>query len=244
MPGRVQDKVCVVTGAAAGIGRAVAGRLAQEGGRVALADIDVEGAERAAAEIPGSAAFGVDVTDAASVEALYAAVRDRFGAVDVCHNNAGILLPDDTDPPTTDLDVWLGYTLGREGTQPFAVLRDGEVVGSTSYMSLAPEHRRVEIGNTWMNPSTWNTGANVEAKYLLLRHAFEEVGCRRVEFKTDAKNERARRALAAIPAEFEGIHRKHMVVRDGERRDSAWYAVIDDDWPAVKTALERRLETR
>jgi len=145
---------------------------------------------------------------------------------------------------TTDLDVWLGYTLGREGTQPFAVLRDGEVVGSTSYMSLAPEHRRVEIGNTWMNPSTWNTGANVEAKYLLLRHAFEEVGCRRVEFKTDAKNERARRALAAIPAEFEGIHRKHMVVRDGERRDSAWYAVIDDDWPAVKTALERRLERR
>jgi N-acetyltransferase len=145
---------------------------------------------------------------------------------------------------TTDLDVWLGYTLGREGTQPFAVLRDGEVVGSTSYMSLAPEHRRVEIGNTWMNPATWNTGANVEAKYLLLRHAFEEVGCRRVEFKTDAKNERARRALAAIPAEFEGIHRKHMVVRGGERRDSAWYAVIDDDWPAVKAALERRLERR
>ena len=106
MPGRVQDKVCVVTGAAAGIGRAVAGRLAQEGGRVALADIDVEGAERAAAEIPGSAAFGVDVTDSASDEARNAEVRDRVGSVDVCHNNAGILLPDDTDPPTTDLDVW------------------------------------------------------------------------------------------------------------------------------------------
>ena len=116
--------------------------------------------------------------------------------------------------------------------QPFAVLRDGRVVGSTSYMSLAPEHLRLEIGNTWMNPSTWGTGANVEAKYLLLRHAFEVVGCRRVEFKTDALNERARAALAALPAEFEGIHRKHMIVRDGERRDSAWYAVIDDDWPA------------
>jgi RimJ/RimL family protein N-acetyltransferase len=87
----------------------------------------------------------------------------------------------------------------------------------------------------------WNTGANVEAKYLLLRHAFETVGCRRVEFKTDAKNERARRALAALPAEFEGIHRKHMVVRGGERRDSAWYAVIDDDWPEVKATLEERL---
>ena len=98
--------MCVVTGAAAGIGRAVAGRLAQEGGRVALADIDLAGAERAAAEIPGAAAFPVDVTDPAAVEALYAAVRERFGSIDVCHNNAGILLADDTDPPATELDVW------------------------------------------------------------------------------------------------------------------------------------------
>jgi len=143
---------------------------------------------------------------------------------------------------TTDLDVWLGYTLGNESMQPFAVLRDGEVVGSTSYMSLAPEHLRLEIGNTWLHPSTWGTGANVEAKYLLLRHAFEDIGCRRVEFKTDALNERARAALAALPAQFEGIHRKHMLVRGGERRDSAWYAVIDDDWPQVRVALERRLE--
>jgi RimJ/RimL family protein N-acetyltransferase len=142
---------------------------------------------------------------------------------------------------TTDPEIWLEHTLGSDVMQPFAVLRNGEVVGSTSYMSLAPEHRRLEIGNTWMSPSAWNTGANVEAKYLLLRHAFEVVGCRRVEFKTDAKNERARRALAALPAEFEGIHRKHMIVRGGERRDSAWYAVIEDDWPEVKAALERRL---
>ena len=143
---------------------------------------------------------------------------------------------------TTDLDVWLGYTLGNETMQPFAILRDGEVVGSTSYMSLAPEHLRLEIGNTWLHPSTWGTGANVEAKYLLLRHAFEDIGCRRVEFKTDALNDRARAALAALPAQFEGIHRKHMLVRGGERRDSAWYAMIDDDWPDVKAALERRLE--
>ena len=145
---------------------------------------------------------------------------------------------------TTDPDVWLGYTLGNEAMQPFAVLRDCIVVGSTSYMSLAPEYRRLEIGNTWLNPSTWGTGANVEAKYLLLRHAFEELGCHRVEFKTDALNERARAALAALPAEFEGIHRKHMLVREGERRDSAWYAVIDDDWPDVRAALERRLEKK
>jgi N-acetyltransferase len=145
---------------------------------------------------------------------------------------------------TTDPEVWLGYTLGNEEMQPFAVLHDGQVVGSTSYMSLAPEHLRLEIGNTWLNPSMWDTGANVEAKYLLLRHAFEVVGCRRVEFKTDASNDRARAALAALPAEFEGIHRKHMLVRGGERRDSAWYAVIDDDWPEVRSALERRIEAK
>ena len=144
---------------------------------------------------------------------------------------------------TRDVEAWIADALRRsDDRQPFAVLHDGSVVGSTSYMSLAPEHRRLEIGNTWMNPSMWSTGANVEAKYLLLRHAFEVVGCLRVEFKTDALNERARGALAALPAEFEGIHRRHMLVRGGERRDSAWYAVIDDDWQEVRLALERRLE--
>jgi N-acetyltransferase len=143
---------------------------------------------------------------------------------------------------TRDVDAWIADALRpSDDRRPFAVLRGGEVAGSTSYMSLAPEHRRLEIGNTWLNPSAWGTGANTEAKYLLLRHAFEEAGALRVEFKTDAKNERARAALAAIPAEFEGIHRQHMVVRGGERRDSAWYAVIVEDWPAVRAALEARL---
>jgi len=145
---------------------------------------------------------------------------------------------------TTDLDAWLEHTRGTAWLHPFAVLKDGKVVGSTSYLMQEPVHLRVEIGNTWNNPSTWNSGVNVEAKYLLMRHAFEDLGLRRVEFKTDAKNERARRALAALPAEFEGIHRKHMVVRGGERRDSAWYAVIDDDWPAVKAALESRIQAK
>jgi RimJ/RimL family protein N-acetyltransferase len=143
---------------------------------------------------------------------------------------------------TRDVDAWIGDALSANpDRQPFAVLRDGEVAGSTSYMSLAPEHRRLEIGNTWLNSSAWGTGANTEAKYLLLRHAFEDAGALRVEFKTDAKNERARAALAAIPAEFEGIHRQHMLVRGGERRDSAWYAVIAEDWPSVRAALEARL---
>ena len=99
----------------------------------------------------------------------------------------------------------------------------------------------LEIGYSWVTPAAWGSGANTEAKLLLLAHAFEGLGCLRVEFKTDARNERSRAALAAIPATFEGVFRKHMLVRGGERRDSAWYSVIDDDWPAVKAALETRV---
>ncbi len=123
----------------------------------------------------------------------------------------------------------------------FAHYFDGELVGHTSYLNVHPEDRVVEIGNTWITPSAWGTGANTEAKYLLLKHAFEDEGFLRVEFKTDATNARARAALAALGAEFEGVFRKHMVVRGGERRDSAWYAVIDDDWRFVKVGLEERL---
>jgi RimJ/RimL family protein N-acetyltransferase len=116
---------------------------------------------------------------------------------------------------TTDVEAWIEYVLAATDMYPFAVLKDGVVVGSTSYLNVVPEHRRLEIGNTWNNPSTWGTGVNTEAKYLLLGHAFETLGMQRVEFKTDAKNERARAALAAIPAQFEGIHSRHMVVRGG-----------------------------
>jgi RimJ/RimL family protein N-acetyltransferase len=114
-------------------------------------------------------------------------------------------------------------------------------IGSTRYLSLRPEHRSVEIGWTWLHPSAWGTGANVEAKYLQLRHAFDAWGCRRVEFKTDASNDRSCGALAALGATFEGIHRQHMLVRGGENRDSAWYSVTDVDWPAIEPKLDRRL---
>jgi RimJ/RimL family protein N-acetyltransferase len=142
---------------------------------------------------------------------------------------------------TRDTEAWIAAALATTEMHHFAVIMDGAVVGSTSYLNVFPEHLRLEIGNTWNTPSAWGTGANTDAKYLLLGHAFETLGARRVEFKTDAKNARARAALAAIPAEFEGIHRKHMIVRDGARRDSAWYAVIDDDWPEARSALERRI---
>jgi RimJ/RimL family protein N-acetyltransferase len=93
-----------------------------------------------------------------------------------------------------------------------------------------------------MASRVWGTGANTETKLLLLEHAFETLGCMRVEFKTNAKNERARAALAALPARFEGISAKHMLVQDGDVRDSAWYAVTDDDWPETKAALRARLD--
>jgi RimJ/RimL family protein N-acetyltransferase len=124
---------------------------------------------------------------------------------------------------------------------PLVTLRHGDVVGSTRFLALRPEHESVEIGWTWLHPDAWGTGANTEAKLLQLRHAFESWGCRRVELKTDALNERSRAALLAIGATFEGIHRKHMLVRGGENRDSAWYSVTDDDWPAVRAHLEARL---
>jgi RimJ/RimL family protein N-acetyltransferase len=129
---------------------------------------------------------------------------------------------------------------------PFAVVlrRTGKPVGSTRYMSLRPEHRGLEIGYTWNATSAWGAGVNVEAKLLLLERAFEELGCIRVEFKTDALNERARGALEALPARFEGIFRNHMIVRDGVRRDSAWYAITDAEWPAVRANLERRLREK
>ena len=128
------------------------------------------------------------------------------------------------------------------GTEiPFVTFCRDEVVGSTRFLALRPEHRSVEIGWTWLHASAWGTGANIEAKLLQLQHAFEEWNCRRVEFKTDASNERSRGALAALGATFEGVHRKHMLVRGGENRDSAWFSVIDDEWPVVRARLEARL---
>jgi RimJ/RimL family protein N-acetyltransferase len=123
----------------------------------------------------------------------------------------------------------------------FAHFFDGELVGHTSYLNVNEADRVVEIGNTWLTPAAWGTGANTEAKYLLLRHAFEDEGFLRVEFKTDATNARARAALAGLPSTFEGVFRRHMLVRGGERRDSAWYAVIDEDWRLVKIGLEEKL---
>lgn len=133
---------------------------------------------------------------------------------------------------------------GREGV--FVVRRraDGTVVGSSRYLNVRPADRVVEIGWTWFNPAAWRSGVNLETKLLLLGHAFDELGCVRVEFKTDARNERSRAALAALPAQFEGVLRNHMIVPGVGQRDSAYFSVIDAEWPAVRANLERRLAAR
>jgi N-acetyltransferase len=139
-------------------------------------------------------------------------------------------------------DALAASSAGTEAAFATVDVATGEPIGSTRYLALRPEHRGLEVGWTWLAPSRWQTGANVEAKLLMLEHAFERLGCLRVEFKTDSRNERSRAALAALPARFEGIFRKHMLVRGGERRDSAYYSIVDDEWPEVRENLGRRID--
>jgi RimJ/RimL family protein N-acetyltransferase len=150
--------------------------------------------------------------------------------------------------PRTEADLrdWAATTLRARdaGAEfPFATIEaaTGRPIGSSRYLNIALEHRRLEIGWTWLAPAWQRTGANREAKLLMLTHAFEMLGCRRVEFKTDSNNEPSRTALLGIGATFEGIFRKHMVMPGDGVRHSAWYSVIDDEWPAVKARLEESL---
>jgi RimJ/RimL family protein N-acetyltransferase len=143
-------------------------------------------------------------------------------------------------------DEWFDQALANAAAHSeftFATVRrsDGVVIGSSRYLSFRAADHGLEIGYTLVSPAAWGSGANSEAKLLMLEHAFERLGCVRVEFKTDARNERARAALAALPSSFEGIFRKHMLMFGGRWRDSAWYAISDDDWPQTKLRLQQRL---
>jgi RimJ/RimL family protein N-acetyltransferase len=111
-------------------------------------------------------------------------------------------------------------------------------VGSTSYMNIDHHHRRLEIGGTWITPAWQRSAINTEAKYLQLRHAFETLGCIRVEFKTDSLNTKSRQALARIGATEEGTFRNHMVMPNGRIRHSVYFSITNDEWPRVKAHLE------
>ena len=150
--------------------------------------------------------------------------------------------------PTTEADIraWAASTIRArdEGTElPFATVdaASGRPIGSSRYLNIVLEHRRLEIGWTWVAPQWQRSGANREAKLLMLEHAFDRLGCRRVEFKTDANNVKSREALLGIGARFEGIFRNHMVTPGGGTRHSAWYSVIDEEWPEVRATLEAKL---
>jgi RimJ/RimL family protein N-acetyltransferase len=127
------------------------------------------------------------------------------------------------------------------GELPFVTVerRTGRPVGSSRYLNIVPEHRRLEIGWTWVAGAWQRRGVNREAKLLMLEHAFERLGCMRVEFKTHARNERSRGALLGIGATFEGVFRKHMLMPDGGIRDSAWFSVTDEEWPRVAERLRQ-----
>jgi RimJ/RimL family protein N-acetyltransferase len=143
-------------------------------------------------------------------------------------------------------DGWFDQALANVAGRSefaFATVRreDGAAIGSSRYLSFRPDDLGLEIGWTVVSRAAWGGGANSEAKLLMLEHAFERLGCARVEFKTDALNERARAALAAMPSSFEGIFRKHMLMYGDRWRDSAWYAITDDEWPETKRQLRERV---
>jgi len=129
---------------------------------------------------------------------------------------------------------------------PFATVEkaSGRAIGSTRFFNIDRTHRRLEIGWTWLGLAWQRTAANTEAKYLLLAHAFETLGCIRVEFKTDSLNERSRAALLRIGAIEEGTLRNHMIMPDGRLRHSVYYSIIASEWPEVKARLEAKLSAR
>jgi RimJ/RimL family protein N-acetyltransferase len=143
-----------------------------------------------------------------------------------------------------DTRHWIDNALAAPDQLPFAIVERGKnrVAGSTRYLSIRREHRSLEIGWTWLGQEWQRTGVNTEVKWLLLQHAFERLGCIRVEFKTDARNLRSQRALERIGATREGVLRKHMIVQDDFARDSVYFSVTDDEWPEVLERLQRLMQ--
>jgi RimJ/RimL family protein N-acetyltransferase len=135
---------------------------------------------------------------------------------------------------------------GRGESVVFATVErtSGQTIGSTRFMNIDRANRRVEIGSTWIAPAWQRTAVNTEAKYLMLRHAFEVWGCMRLELKTDALNQKSRNAILRIGAKEEGTLRRHLVTWTGRVRDTVYFSILDDEWANVKSALESRLAGR
>ena len=145
-----------------------------------------------------------------------------------------------------DMRDWVQDILARaeKGTDvPFVAIHidSGRVAGASRYMNIMPKDRGLEIGGTWYGPEYQRTVVNTECKYLLLQHAFEKLGCIRVQLKTDLRNERSQRAIERLGAVKEGVLRNHMILPDGYFRHSVYYSILDAEWPAVKKRLEEML---
>lgn len=146
-----------------------------------------------------------------------------------------------------DMRNWVRDVLSRaeKGTDlPFVAihLESGRVAGATRYLNIMPNDRGLEIGGTWYGPEFQRTAVNTECKYLLFKHAFETLGCIRVQLKTDSRNERSQKAIERIGGVKEGILRNHMILPDGYYRHSVYYSVLDTEWPDVKRRLEVMME--
>jgi RimJ/RimL family protein N-acetyltransferase len=144
------------------------------------------------------------------------------------------------------MQTWIAKTLREQeaGTcLPFVIVEQqtGNILGSTRYMDISKENRRLEIGWTWLAAQVRRTGVNTECKYLLLRHAFEHLGAIRVQLKTDSRNLRSQQAIERIGASKEGVLRNHMIMPDGYYRDSVYYSIIEEEWPHMQTHLEQLL---
>jgi len=137
---------------------------------------------------------------------------------------------------------WVQEILSRPDL-PFVVIHldSGRIAGATRYLNMTPEHRGLEIGGTWYGLEFQRTVVNTECKYLLLNYAFETLGCIRVQFKTDMRNERSQHAIERIGAKHEGVLRNHMVLPNGRFRDSVFYSILDTEWPGVKRKLKEML---
>jgi N-acetyltransferase len=152
-----------------------------------------------------------------------------------------------TSAPSPDTAVqWVDLRLSLQhpdtGLTFVARSLDGRVVGSSSYLHVDPSNRRLEIGNTWFSASVRRTGVNTESKLLMLGHAFDELGCIAVEFRTHFFNSTSREAIERLGAKLDGVLRSHQLLPDGSRRDTVVYSILDIEWPAVRNNLRFRLE--
>jgi RimJ/RimL family protein N-acetyltransferase len=148
-------------------------------------------------------------------------------------------LPVGPFPTEADFSAWLASAARSDDPLYLAVVNEhtGDPAGMVSYLRMAPEHGVIEIGFIWFGPSLQRTSQATETIYLLARHAFDDLGYRRLEWKCNARNERSRRAALRFGFTYEGIFRQHMVVKN-RSRDTAWFSIIDEEWPAIRDAFE------